>query len=121
MAAWLMRGAVPAGRSPAAATRPRRVPDGGKTLPADGPGAGRLFGASASIALVAVAGSGTAETFGVGSRAEWRPQPGRDHARAKQPGLWQHPRQHGAQQAFGQRPRIVPFDPGARAWSTRCM
>ena len=76
MAAWLMRGASTCWAQPcSSATRPRLSPMAGKTLPAAGPGAGRLPGASASIALIRRSRVGVGgAVFGVGNRpANGRP------------------------------------------------
>ena len=68
MAAWLIRGASTCWAQPcSSATRPRRSPVAAKTLPPAGPGAGRRFGASASMALIRRIRPGVAAAFGAGS------------------------------------------------------
>ena len=66
-----MRGASTCWAQPcSSATRPRRSPWAGKTLPPAGPGVGRPPGASASIALIRRNKVGVAAaTFGAGSSA----------------------------------------------------
>ena len=116
MAAWLMRGASTCWAQPcSSATRPRRSPMAGKTLPPEGPGAGRPFGASASIALIRRNRPGVAAASRRRQQGRERPaEPRHDHAGAKQVRPRQHQRQHRAQGPLGQRPRIVPLDPDPR-------
>ena len=66
-----MRGASTCWAQPcSSATRPRRSPIAGKTLPPAGPGGGSLPGASASIALIRRNKVGDADAaLGVGSKA----------------------------------------------------
>ena len=116
MAAWLMRGASTCWAQPcSSATRPRRSPMAGKTLPPDGSRRRQAVRRQRQHRLDPPQQAGCRGRFWRRQQGRKRPgEPRHDHAGAKQSGPRQHQRQHRAQGPLGQRPRIVPLDPDPR-------
>ena len=114
IAAWLIRGANTCCAQPCrSATRPRRSPSAGKTLPPAGPGSGRARGASESIAVMRRnrVGTGGRRLRDRQQRRERPGQPRQHHADAKQAGIRQDQGQRRPQHPLGQRPLVVLLDP----------